>query len=49
MNYRTEVALLLAKSPVRGLLRRTHRKLSRYISLAAESLEIISQWSVPVV
>ncbi|MEO8428333.1 MAG: FkbM family methyltransferase [Verrucomicrobiota bacterium] len=34
MDSRTKFALLLAKSPVHGLLRRTHRRLSRYIDLA---------------
>ncbi len=34
MDSRTKIALLLAKSPVHGLLQRIHRKLSRYIDLA---------------
>jgi hypothetical protein len=34
MDNRIKVALFLAKSPVHGLLQRTHRKLSRYIDLA---------------
>jgi len=34
MDSRTKVALLLAKSPVHGLLRRTYRTLCRYIDLA---------------
>jgi len=34
MDRRTKVALFLAKSPIHGLLQRTHRTLSRYIDLA---------------